>query len=54
MEIDGELFSLDEVPNLDKNKKHNIEVVIDRLIIKEGITERLTQSVETALKKRRK
>ena len=50
VEIDGELFSLDEVPNLDKNKKHNIEVVIDRLIIKEGITERLTQSVETALK----
>ena len=50
VEIDGEVYSLDEVPNLDKNKKHNIEVVIDRLIIKEGITERLTQSVETALK----
>lgn len=50
VEIDGEVYGLDEVPNLDKNKKHNIEVVIDRLIIKEGITERLTQSVETALK----
>ncbi len=50
VEIDGELYSLDEVPSLDKNKKHNIEVVVDRLIIKEGIIERLTQSVETALK----
>ena len=50
VEIDGELYSLDEVPNLDKNKKHNIEVVVDRLIVKEGISERLTQSVETALK----
>lgn len=50
VEIDGEVYGIEEVPNLDKNKKHNIEVVIDRLIIKEGITERLTQSVETALK----
>ncbi len=50
LEIDGEIYDIDDVPSLDKNKKHNIEVVIDRLIIKDGITERLTQSVETALK----
>ena len=50
LEIDGEVYNIDETPNLDKNKKHNIEVVIDRLIIKEGIIERLTQSVETSLK----
>ena len=50
LEIDGEIYDIDDVPSLDKNKKHNIEVVIDRLIIKDGITERLTQSVERALK----
>ena len=48
--IDGVMYSLDEVPDLNKNQKHDIEVVVDRLIIKEGITERLTGSVETALK----
>ncbi len=48
--IDGRMFSLDEVPDLNKNQKHDIEVVVDRLVIKEGITERLTGSVETALK----
>lgn len=50
LEIDGDVYNIDEIPDLDKNKKHNIEVVVDRLIIKEGIIERLTQSVETALK----
>ncbi|MCY6371271.1 excinuclease ABC subunit UvrA [Clostridium ganghwense] len=49
--IDGELYDLqEEEVKLDKNKKHNIEAVIDRLIIKEGITSRLTDSLETALK----
>jgi len=47
--VDGELYDLDEEITLDKNKKHNIEVVIDRLIIKEGIQKRLVDSVETAL-----
>ena len=50
LEIDGEIYSIDELPNLNKNQKHNIEVVIDRIIVKEGITTRLAQSVETALK----
>ena len=49
--IDGELYDLtEEEVKLDKNKKHNIEAVIDRIIIKEGIESRLTESIETALK----
>ena len=48
--IDGKMYDLEDVPTLNKNQKHDIEVVIDRLIIKDGITERLTGSVETALK----
>lgn len=48
--IDGTMYDLEEVPDLNKNQKHDIEVVVDRLIIKEGIKERLTGSVETALK----
>jgi excinuclease ABC subunit A len=47
--VDGELLELDEEINLDKNKKHSIEVVVDRIIIKEGIQKRLVDSVETAL-----
>lgn len=50
LEIDGEIYNIDELPNLNKNQKHNIEVVVDRIIVKEGITTRLAQSVETALK----
>ena len=46
--IDGSTYDLSEEISLDKNKKHNIEVVIDRLVIKEGINRRLTDSVETA------
>src|ERR687886_1010214 len=48
--IDGELLSLDEDIRLDKRRNHTIEAVIDRLLIKPGITERLTESVRTALK----
>ncbi|QBK25392.1 excinuclease ABC subunit UvrA [Ureibacillus thermophilus] len=48
--IDGELRDLDDNIELDKNKKHNIEVVVDRIIIKEGIEARLSDSLETALK----
>ena len=48
--VDGKIFSLDNEIILNKNKKHTIEVVIDRLIIKKTILERLTESVELALK----
>ena len=47
--IDGTVLSLDENIQLDKNKKHNISVVIDRLSIKEDVKSRLTESIETAL-----
>ena len=48
--IDGETRTLDEEIILDKNKKHNISIVVDRLILKEDIQKRLTDAVETALK----
>lgn len=48
--IDGELIDLDDDINLDKNKKHNIEVVIDRIIMKEGVAARLSDSIESALR----
>lgn len=46
--IDGTVFTLDEDIQLDKNKKHDIEVVIDRLVVKPGIETRLADSMETA------
>ena len=48
--IDGELFPLDDPPQLDKRKNHTIEVVVDRLLVKQGIASRLEQSIGTALK----
>ena len=48
--VNSEMHTLDEVPSLDKNKKHTIELVIDRLVVKEGIRGRLADSVELALK----
>ena len=48
--LDGSVISLDEKIKLDKFKKHNIEVVVDRIVIEKGIRERLADSVETALK----
>ncbi len=48
--IDGVLRALDEEIRLDKRKNHTIEVVVDRLLIKNGVKERLTESVKTALK----
>ncbi|MDR1490937.1 MAG: excinuclease ABC subunit UvrA [Desulfovibrio sp.] len=48
--VNGEICSLDDAPALDKNKKHNIELVVDRLTIREGIRGRLADSVELALK----
>ena len=47
--VDGNLYELSEEIELDKNIKHNIEIVVDRLIVKEGIQKRLTDSIETAL-----
>ena len=47
--IDGNLYDLSEEIKLEKNKKHNIEIVVDRLIINEGIEQRLTDSVETVM-----
>jgi excinuclease ABC subunit A len=48
--VDGVIRELEEKIDLDKNKKHDIEVVIDRLVIKEGIAQRTADSLETALK----
>ena len=47
--VDGELVHLSDPPKLGKQFKHTIEVVVDRLVVKEGISQRLTDSVETAL-----
>ena len=48
--VDGNQYTLDEEIELDKNVRHNISVVVDRLVIKEGLESRLTESLETALK----
>jgi len=48
--VDGEIFDVTEVPELSKSKMHNIEVVVDRLVNKEGIRSRLFDSVEAALR----
>ncbi|MDQ0244708.1 excinuclease ABC subunit A [Bacillus fengqiuensis] len=48
--IDGDILDLSEEIELEKNKKHSIEVVIDRIVVKEGISARLADSLETALK----
>jgi excinuclease ABC subunit A len=48
--IDGDLVSIDEPVALDRRKNHTIEVVVDRLLLKNGIAQRLEQSIETALK----
>lgn len=48
--VDGEVYDLEEEIKLDKNIKHNIEVVVDRLVIKEGIEGRLSESLEASLK----
>lgn len=49
VKIDNEIYELDDLPEIDKNKKHNIEVLIDRLVIEEEMGNRLASSVETAL-----
>ena len=47
--IDGNMYELSEEIKLDKNIKHNIEIVVDRLVVKEGIEQRLTDSIENVL-----
>ena len=47
--VDGNMYELAEEIKLDKNIKHNIEVIVDRLVVKDGIQRRLTDSIETAL-----
>ena len=49
LRIDKTIYEIDEAPNLKKNFKHNIEVLIDRLNVKENIKQRLSESIETAL-----
>ncbi|MBR4706960.1 MAG: excinuclease ABC subunit UvrA [Pseudobutyrivibrio sp.] len=48
--VDGNVYELSEEIKLDKNIKHNIEIVVDRLVVKEGIEKRLTDSIEAVLK----
>jgi excinuclease ABC subunit A len=48
--IDGEIYDVTEVPELSKSKQHTIEVVVDRIVIKEGIRSRLFDSIEAALR----
>lgn len=47
--VDGEMMEVSDEINLEKNKKHSIEVVVDRIVIKEGVESRLSDSIETAL-----
>ena len=49
VKVDGTLYNIEEVPELNKNNKHNIEILVDRLIVKPGIETRVAASVESAL-----
>ena len=49
VKIDGEIYEIEEAPALDKKRKHDIEVVVDRLVVREGLEQRLADSFETAL-----
>lgn len=48
--VDGETYDISEVPELEKNKKHDIAIVIDRIVVKEGVRSRLFDSIEAALR----
>ncbi|MBR4657679.1 MAG: excinuclease ABC subunit UvrA [Clostridia bacterium] len=50
VKVDGELYDINEVPELDKKKKHTIDAVVDRLVVREGIASRLSDSLETAFR----
>ena len=47
--IDGEIYSIEDTPDIEKNRKHDIEVVVDRVIIRDGLNSRLADSIETGL-----
>ncbi|MBR4741886.1 MAG: excinuclease ABC subunit A, partial [Desulfovibrio sp.] len=48
--VDGEITTIDDLQPLDKNKKHNVDLIVDRLVLKEGIRSRLADSIELALR----
>ncbi|MGY3704841.1 excinuclease ABC subunit A [Vagococcus martis] len=48
--VDGETFDISEVPELEKNKKHDVEIIVDRIVIKDGVRSRLFDSLELALR----
>lgn len=50
VQIDGEMYDIDDLPELEKNKKHDIDVIVDRVVIKDGIRSRLADSLESALR----
>ena len=50
LRVDGTVYPIEDVPELEKNKKHTVEAVVDRIVIRESVLSRLTDSVETALK----
>ncbi|WP_315041984.1 excinuclease ABC subunit UvrA [uncultured Enterococcus sp.] len=50
MRVDGEVYDVSEAPELEKNKKHDIAIIIDRIVVKEGIRSRLFDSFEAALR----
>src|SRR5476651_1265965 len=50
VKIDGTLYEMDALPDLDKNKKHTIEVVVDRIVVSDDLGNRLPDSIETALR----
>lgn len=47
--LDGEMYNIDELPKIDKNKKHTVEVIVDRLVINDSIGNRLAESMESSL-----
>ncbi|GEP71640.1 UvrABC system protein A [Lentilactobacillus rapi] len=50
VQVDGETYDVDEVPELEKNKAHDINIVVDRIIVKDGINNRLSDSLEASLR----
>lgn len=50
IKIDGKVYGIDELPTIDKNKKHEIEVVVDRIVVSQELGNRLADSIETALR----
>ena len=48
--VDGHIYDLSEEIKLEKNKKHNIEILVDRLVVREGIEKRLADSIESVMR----